>query len=158
MGEKINSRKGWGEESFSSFDSVVTIIIMISTRLKILFGLSALLLTVHGLEEYFTGLYAVNADVAWLVSFTDGMSISQAVFLTYEIALWVMLFLIFLTLVGGVCRKIVLTMLGLLFFYEITHFIGAFEVGGYYPGLVTALLFPVLGYFYWKELIFHLRS
>ena len=42
---------------------------------------------------------------------------------------------------------------GIIFIYELHHLYKAVLTGGYYPGLITALLFPVIGYFYWRELL-----
>jgi len=46
-----------------------------------------------------------------------------------------------------------LTFLGLVFIFELHHLIKAVISLSYYPGMITGLLFPIIGFFYWKELI-----
>jgi len=54
-------------------------------------------------------------------------------------------------------KTISIAMAGLLVF-ELWHIYKAVSVGGYYPGLYTGLLLPIVGYFYWRELIVNLSK
>ena len=54
---------------------------------------------------------------------------------------------------GGKAVLILFGVIGFFLFFEVHHIVEAVIVGGYYPGLVTALLLPIVGFFFWKELI-----
>ncbi len=124
---------------------------MISQKLKTLFGFSVPLFVAHGLEEYFTGIYTVDSHVRFVFSFTEHMMPLQASFLLFQAMFWCTLIVSYTLISGGRLALWTLAIPGFVFLYELHHFYSAFEAGGYYPGLITALVFPVLGYFYWKE-------
>lgn len=125
---------------------------MVTKKLINLFGISIPLFIIHGLEEYFNGLYNIDSHVKFMFGYFQNMSSLQSSFLLLQIMLWVLLVISFLLLKQkGI--KILLIFLGLVYIYELHHIIKAIEVGGYYPGLITGLGFPLIGYFYWRELI-----
>jgi len=120
--------------------------------LQTTFLFSIPLFIAHGLEEYFTGFYDVDSIFYLAFKLFENMSIFQATFLLFQIMLWVLLIISYLILM----RKWILgllTLLGLVFVFELHHLIKALLFLGYYPGLITAFLFPIAGFFYWKELM-----
>ena len=120
---------------------------MISKRLKIIFGISIPIFIAHGLEEYFTGLY--NFD-----SFYQSFSSPKIVFVIIVLILLNVSLIISYALVQKNKWVFGLSfLLGLLFIYEFVHIYEAIMTRGYYPGLYTALLFPIMGYFFWREFI-----
>lgn len=124
---------------------------MISSRLKNIFGLSVLLFIGHGVEEIFTGLYKIDSHVAFMFGKLADLPTMQSLFILFQIMLWVVLIVSYLIIQSEKWRLWLMAIPGIIFIYELHHFYKAFDVGGYYPGLMTALLFPVIGYFYWKE-------
>lgn len=124
---------------------------MISKRLRNLFYFSIPIFIAHGLEEYFTGLYSVDSHVKFMFGYFESIATSQAVFLLFQIMLWLMLLVSAVLIFNEKSRLYIMVIPAIIFIYELHHFWKAFDVGGYYPGLVTALLFPLVGYFYWKE-------
>lgn len=48
---------------------------------------------------------------------------------------------------------LLLTLYGLVFFIELHHPIKGLLAGSYYPGMFTAVFYPIFGIFYWKQII-----
>jgi len=126
---------------------------MITSRLKTIFALSIPLFIAHGIEEIMTGMYDVDNQVHFLFSPLANFSSQGATFVVFQVMLWLLLIVSFLLLLGPKWQFRLLAVVGLLYLYEFSHILGAISVGGYYPGLWTALLFPVVAFFYWKELL-----
>ncbi len=126
---------------------------MITQRLKNIFLMSIVLWIAHGTEELVTGFYNVDSHVKFFFGFTEKLTSLHTAFLIFQIMLWLMLIVSYLLVSGDKWQRRLMFIPGLIMIYELHHLYKAVEVGGYYPGLVTALLFPIIGYFYWKELV-----
>ena len=126
---------------------------MISEKLKTLFLISIPVFILHGIEEYTTRFY----DIYPLLNFrwTENVfnSIPQATFLTFQIMWWLLLAVTYLLLKGGKPQFFIMVLVGVIYIYECTHILSAIILQGYTPGLTIGLLFPVVGFFYWKELL-----
>ncbi|MDO8620534.1 MAG: HXXEE domain-containing protein [bacterium] len=131
---------------------------MISTRLKNIFILSVPVFIAHGLEEYFAGFYAVDSHVDFMFRYFYTLPTPQAIFLLFQIMLWVTLIIAALLISGEKWQLRLLVIPGLVYIYELHHFLKALVVGGYYPGLVTAVAFPIIGVLFWKELIKEVKT
>jgi len=120
---------------------------MISQKLKNIFLFSIPVFVAHGIEEYFTGLYNFG-------SLYQSFSNPKIVFI-----LVVLIFVNTLLVTSYILIKNnkwmfgLSTTVGLLLIFELIHIYDAVRVGGYYPGLYTALIFPIIGFFFWKELL-----
>ncbi|MBS3148564.1 HXXEE domain-containing protein [Candidatus Woesearchaeota archaeon] len=125
---------------------------MVSKKLQQLFLISIPLFVVHGLEEYWTGFYNVDPIFKIVFNSFGTMNLFQALFLLFQIMLWALFIFSYLIL-----RKKwligLMAILGVVFIFEIHHLIEAVILRAYYPGSISALLFPIIGFFYWKELI-----
>ena len=126
---------------------------MITERLKDLFALSIPLFIMHGLEEIVMGLYSIDSHVAFMFGTLATLPTMQALFILFQIMLWLVLIIGYLMLRGPAWQLRLLAIPGLAFIYELHHLYKAIEVGGYYPGLITATVLYVIGFFFWKELI-----
>ena len=126
---------------------------MISQKLKIIFLVSIPVFVAHGLEEIFTGLYNVDSHVAFMFGGLAKLPTMEALFILSQIMIWLVLVVSFLLLLGPKWQLRRMIILGLVYIYELHHFWKAFEAWGYYPGLITAIAFAVIGFFFWKELI-----
>lgn len=125
---------------------------MISTRLKTIFALSIPLFIAHGIEEFVTHFYDTDAwDQAIFGNLFGNLSTHGATFVTFQIMFWLLLIISFLLLLGEKWQFRILAIAGLIYVFELHHIYKAIMAGGYYPGVVTALLFPVIGFFFWKE-------
>jgi hypothetical protein len=125
---------------------------MISNRLKILFGLSIPLLIAHGLEEIFTNFY-IDSHVAFVFGWLTNLPAMEALFVLFQIMLWLTLIISYLLLLGPKWQFRLMLIPGIIFVYELHHAYKAIEIGGYYPGLVTAIPLYILGFFFLKELL-----
>jgi len=126
---------------------------MVSQKLKNIFALSIPVFIVHGLEEYFTGLYKVDSHVKFLLGYLNTLPTSQATFLLFQISLWIVLIVVGILISNERWRLRLMIIPGIIYIYEFQHIWKAVEVGGYYPGLVTAVIFPIIGFSFWKELL-----
>ena len=127
---------------------------MISNKLKTIFALSIPLFIAHGIEEFATHFYDADAwDQAIFGNLFGNLSTHGATFVTFQVMLWLLLIVSYLLISSEQWRFRLMFILGIIFIYELHHLYKAVMLGGYYPGLVTALLFPVIGYFYWRELL-----
>ena len=126
---------------------------MISKKLLNLFLLSTVLFIAHGIEELITGLYQVDSHVKFMFSFVDKLTPIHGAFLVFQIMLWLTLIISYLLLRGPKWQLRLMFIPAIIFIYELHHLYKAVTTGGYYPGLITALLFPVIGFYFWKELL-----
>lgn len=125
---------------------------MISKKLKNIFFFAIILFILHTLEEYFTGFY--NVDPLLFKPLGQILPISsQMAFIVFQI-IWIFLLIMSYRLKAS--RKLLLIVSifwGIVLVLELEHLYQAFSFGRYTPGLVTSLLFPVVSFFYWKELL-----
>ncbi len=124
---------------------------MITKRLKIIFALSIPLFVLHGIEEFTTHFYDIDIHSQKIFGVLSGLSNHGATFVTFQVMLLLLLLISFLLILGEKWRFNTLAIIGAIYIYELHHIYKAIMVGGYYPGLYTALLFPVLAFFFWKE-------
>ncbi len=122
-------------------------------KLQKLFLISILLFIAHGFEEILTGFYNIDSHAAFLFGGLAELPNMQALFLLFQIMFWLTLIISYLLLRGPKWQLRLMFIPGVIFVYELHHLYKAIEVGSYYPGLITALAFPVVGFFFWKELL-----
>jgi len=125
---------------------------MVSRKLKLFFLLSIPLFILHGSEEYLTGFYNIDSFSKFVFHYSEGMSVMQATFLTFQFVWWLLLIVVAFVLLRKNWQLYLMTLFGIVFIFELHHIVKAVINLGYYPGLITGLLFPVIGFFYWKEL------
>lgn len=130
-----------------------TLHVMITKKLQTLFLISIPVFIAHGLEEYFTGLYNVDATFYFMFQYLQNMSILQAAFILFQIMIWLILIISYLILIQGKSLLCLMTFLGFVFIFELQHVVKTVLTLAYYPGTITSLLFPVIGFYFWKELI-----
>ncbi len=126
---------------------------MFSKQFQYLFLSSVVLFIVHGLEEYFTGFYNVDRSFRFLFQSVESMGSFQASFLIFQIMLWVLLILSYLLVFKKSLLLPLLTIPALVFIWETHHLFMVLLSWSYYSGSITATLFPILGFFYRRELI-----
>lgn len=126
---------------------------MISKRLKIIFLIAIPAFIIHGLEEIFTGFYNTDSQVDFWLGGLNSLPTAQATFILLQIAIALMLMIGYLLLLGPKWQLRVMFIPALVFIYEFHHLYKAITVGGYYPGLATALVLYVIGFFFWTELL-----
>lgn len=125
----------------------------ISAKLQSLFLLSIPLFILHGLEEYFTGFYLEDPIFKLVFGPVLSMGTAQASFLVFQVMIWALLLVSYAVLARSKPLHGLLVFLGLVFIFEFHHLVEAILAGSYYSGVVTGTLLPIVGIFYWKELI-----
>lgn len=129
---------------------------MISKKLKIIFLVSIIFFYIYGIEEVMNNFYHVDSFILGIANFFD--TIPQAVYWISHMAWWLLLVIVLLFLIGGRWMLHLMAVYGLILVFESHHLIKAFMVSAYYPGMVTALFFPVIAFFFWRELLKLYRS
>ena len=122
-------------------------------KLQKLFLVSIPLFIAHGLEEIFTGFYYIDSQVEFWLGNLNVLPTPQATFILFQIIIWLVLIIGYMLLLGPKWQLRMMFVLGIVFIYELHHLYKAIAVGGYYPGLITALPIYIAGFFFWKELI-----
>lgn len=124
---------------------------MITNKLKTIFGLSIPLFAAHGIEEFFTGFYKTDAWDMLIFGPFMSMDSHRTMFATFEIMLVLLLTISFLLILNDQWRVRLLAVLGFIYVFEIHHIVKAVQAWSYYPGFITALIFPVITFLFWRE-------
>jgi len=124
---------------------------MISKKLQFLFLLSLMLIVIHGIEEQLTGFRHTDSFVIALGSY---LSMSpEAFYWAFHIIWWSLLPSVYILLRKNPVMLPLLTLFSVVFVFELHHVVKAFVANSYYPGMITAAFYPVLGVFFYKELV-----
>ena len=125
---------------------------MITNKLRIIFGLSIPLFIAHGIEEFVTGFQVADVlNQRMFGIFFGNLTSHDIMFITFQTMLWLLLVIAFLLLLGEKWQFRVLAIAGTVYVYELHHVIKAVQIWSYYPGLITALAFPLVAVIFWKE-------
>lgn len=124
---------------------------MISRRLKLIILLSLGLIYVHGLEEIITGFYLEDTTMKFFGRLfnLNGQDFYWISHMIWWAALPVLVYIV-------IRKRKMLWMLypyGAVFFVELHHISKALLTKSYYPGMITAFFYPLMGIIYWKELL-----
>lgn len=109
------------------------------------------LFVLHGTEEYFTGFYNVDGLFLWIMRPFQGLASLDVLFLLFQIIFWLLLGLVFITKMYG--RLSIIVLLTLIFVFELHHILRTVFLRAYYPGTITSLFFPVIGFLMWKAFL-----
>ena len=115
-----------------------------------------LVLFLHAIEEYFTNFY--NLDFSTIEA-SKLLHISPAAFWLIGQGI-VLTFLIF-SIVVILPRRIPIwfaVIMGVAFIIELSHPYSAIVSRAYFPGLITSLVFPILGYYFFREYWHYLHA
>lgn len=134
-------------------EDVVYYELMVSYRLRIFFFISALLFTLHGIEEYLTDFHHVDLSFKFVFAPLLIGDASRAAFVTFQVMIWILLWISFIILQGRKWLLRLLFVFGIVMIFELHHLFEAVIKQSYYPGALTALFFPLVAFFYWKELL-----
>lgn len=129
---------------------------MLPSKLRNLFLLSVPLFIAHGIEEYLMGFSYICPLAQAFGRYFE--SIPQATFATFQLTWWLLLLVSSLFILGGKWPLRLMVVVGFIYLYEFHHIFEAIVRWGYYPGLFTAFLFPVIAILFWRELFHTLRA
>ncbi len=124
---------------------------MVPESFLFIFILSILLNYLHGVECIKTKFYVREPNFYFFTRYFK--DIPQSVYFVFHGSFWLFIFLILFFLKGGNWIIIPLGLYGTIFFTEFHHFLKGVRYRKYYPGMITSFFFPILGIFYWIELL-----
>jgi len=124
---------------------------MASHKLKRLFSLSLLLIYAHGVEEIITGFQYSDSFIVYGANLFN--TTPEIFYWVSHLVWWTSLPILFLLFSRNRLGLPLMALYGLVFFVELHHPIKGFLASRYYPGMITALLYPIFGLFYWKRMI-----
>lgn len=130
----------------------------LSKKLKNIILISVLIFILHGIEEYLTGFYNIDSIFNYVFSYFNLFIDYKLIFIVFQIIWWLVLLVFFLFVSKNKISSLFLILFGLVFIFEVHHIIKALVFSRYYSGLITSFLFPITGFFYWKELIINLKA
>ena len=119
--------------------------------LRSIFFLSIPIFIVHGIEEYVMGFTKIDPIFRFIFQPVLSMSTDQGTFLVFQIMLWLLLIVSALLLLGEKWQRRLFIIPGIFYIVEVHHLIETIMRQSYYPGSLTAIAFPVLAFFFWKE-------
>lgn len=125
--------------------------IMPSKKLQRLFLISLVLVYLHGLEEILTGFQYQDSSIAFSANL---LGVHPEIFYwVTHIIFWVSLPILYFIFRNNKYGLVLAGIFGLIFIEEFHHLIkGALSLQ-YSPGMLSALFYPILGIFFWKQLI-----
>jgi hypothetical protein len=124
---------------------------MASLRLKWIIATSIPIFMAHGLEEWATDFYSVDPHYRWLFSPFDGMATYKATFLLFNLMAWLWLWTGLLLSLSARWQLPLAILPGILYLFELHHFLDLYQHRNYTPGMATALAFPLLAFFFWRQ-------
>jgi hypothetical protein len=124
---------------------------MASRQLKWIFGISIPIFMAHGLEEWATCFYGVDSHYKWLFSPFDGMPANKATFLLFNLMAWLWLWTGLLLSLSPKWQLPLAILPGILYLFELHHFLDLYQHRRYTPGLVTSAAFPFLAFLFWRQ-------
>lgn len=124
---------------------------MISDKLKHIFLLSLALIYAHGLEEIIGGFqYFDSFMVAGARYFGTN---PEFFYWMSHLIFWISLPTLFLIFRNKKLGLLLISIFGIIYFVELHHITKGFIARSYYPGMITALFYPIIGLFFWRQLI-----
>lgn len=124
---------------------------MVSKKLVRLFSLALLLIAAHGVEEYVSGFLYQDRFVWYFSSLANTKE--ELFYWTFHIMWWALLLIVYALILGKRWSLYIMALFALVFPFELHHVIKSIIAGKYYPGMITGILYPLLGFFYWKEVL-----
>lgn len=124
---------------------------MISTKLKNIFIFSIPVFIVHEIEEFVTGFWKIDPLTSFVAKLFPDKNL--AVFAIFNLELIILMVVIAVALRSPKWQLRMFILFGLVYFFELSHVVRLIHSFNYYPGMITAFLSLIVGFFYWKELI-----
>lgn len=124
---------------------------MISNKLKRIFLISLILIYAHGIEEIIGGFQYFDSFMVYGANLFN--TTPEIFYWVSHLVWWVSLPILFLLFSKNRLGLPLMTLYGIVFFIELHHPIKGILVGSYYPGMITALFYPIFGVFYWQQII-----
>ena len=134
-----------------------------SARLRALFALAVAGMLLHKVECWFAREWHESPFFAWVSrvaveqSSSPEDAVGVAMFVSFNVWLFVGLAMVLLVLRGGAGPMVALAGWGLTFLLEWHHLVRAVASWHYYPGLWSAVAYVAIGPVYWREWARHVH-
>ena len=102
--------------------------------------------------------YNVDLGFKSVFGFLNTMTVPQATFLVFQIMLWFALIVFAFLTASEKWRLRLMVLPGIIYIFELHHIWKALESWSYYPGVITAIAFPIIGFLFWKELLKNFKN
>lgn len=129
---------------------------MVTEKLKKIFLLTLIPVYLHGIEEVYTNFPRIDSFMQIGASYLQ--ITSEQFYWFFHIPFWVSLPFLYILFNKKKIALFLFSLFGLFFLVELHHMVKAINAKGYYPGLLTSLVYPIIGIFYYKELMINLRK
>lgn len=129
---------------------------MVSQKLKNIFLFTIITIYIHGVEEVITGFPHVDGFMGFGAAYFK-ISPEQFYWIAHVI-FWVSLPLLYILFNKKHIALLLFSLFGLFFIIELHHIFKTAYFRSYYPGLLTALIYPFIGVLYWQELLKNWRK
>jgi len=124
---------------------------MISQRLQTIFFISLGLMYLHGLEEVLTNFQSTDSFMAFGANIFT--TTPESFYWFSHLLWWIAVPILFLIFRKKSFIFLLLALFGIMFFTEIHHLVKAILTKAYYPGMITAFFYPIVGVYFYKELV-----
>ncbi|MDP3941342.1 MAG: HXXEE domain-containing protein [bacterium] len=124
---------------------------MVSKSLKKIFLFTLLLIYLHGIEEVMGGFPQIDSFMQLGGSYFK--ITPEQFYWVSHILWWVLIPIMYIFFQKKKFAIFLFSFFGLFFFVELHHIVRAILLRGYYPGVLTAIAYSVIGVVYWRELI-----
>ena len=129
---------------------------MISTKLKKIFIFSIPIFILHEIEEFITGFWKVDPLTNYVAKFFPDRNL--AIFTIFNLELLLFMVVVALALKSEKWQLRMFTLFGFVYFFELSHVVRLFNTFEYYPGMITAFMSLIIGFFFWKELLANYKT
>lgn len=129
---------------------------MVSQKLKNIFLFTLIPIYLHGIEEIVTGFPHTDSFMKLGGNYLNISS--EQFYWVFHTVWWVSLPMLYMLFHKKQIALFLFSLFGMFFVIELHHIFKAFYLRSYYPGLLTTLIYPFIGIFYWKELVFNWRK
>lgn len=124
---------------------------MASRKLKTIFLISLLLIYLHGFEEIIVGFSSSDSFIMYGSRYFG--TTPEVFYWIFHIIYWLLLPILFILFHSKRVGLFLMTLFSIVFIFELHHILKAIVAGDYYPGAITAIFYPIIGFFFWKQLI-----
>lgn len=124
---------------------------MISKNLTKVFLLSLILIYAHGVEEVLTAFQHNDPFIIFGAQYLN--TTPEMFYWVSHLIWWISIPLLFTIFRESKFIFTLMALYGIVFIIEPHHIVKALLVRNYYPGMITALFYPIVGFFYWKQLV-----
>ncbi|HBQ51305.1 TPA: hypothetical protein DD690_04990 [Candidatus Daviesbacteria bacterium] len=124
---------------------------MASNKLNSLFLISLLLIYLHGFEEIIGGFPSSDSFIIYGGRYFG--TTPENFYWIFHTIYWLLLPILFILFHIKRIGLFLMTLFSFVFIFESHHILKAIIINDYYPGVITAIFYPIIGFFFLRQLI-----